>query len=471
MRLRIRCSWPCLVWAAAFLGACSTPAPPPTDPAGALQSLQSRRLDDTRLRQFIESVRPGADDSWDLDRLCLAALYFHPDIPLARSGLDLAAAEAQTASSHPLPGFMATLGRGAGGALAASPWIAGAAIDVLVQSPDRRKARLAAADAGVIAARAALDQTAWQVRARVAAALLGLWSSAQRGRIGQEQLALQEERLAFVQRRLAAGESSREELRREQEQLAQLRLTLVQTEADRARAHVDLAEAIGVPEIALGPAEAATSVFARPPELSAQVTSPEVRAQALQTRADLRGARARLDAAQAQLQEQAARRWPDLHLGPGYLFDQGSNKYELTLGLDWPTAAEGLLAEAIARRNQAAQRLIAAQAGLLAQLERSAAAWRSAERERGAADTLRERTQQAEAAAQARFAAGALDHVALLAVRIDALAAANAQLLAHEHAWTAALACEDAAQQVLAHEAKDLPPLDRAPEPAEKGTL
>ena len=111
----------CLV---AMLAACSTPVAEPVDTVRALQALQTRRLDDARLQRFVESVRtePPAQSppAWDLDRLTLAALYFHPDLSIARSELELAQAQATTARARPNPAISAVLGRGAAGEIATS---------------------------------------------------------------------------------------------------------------------------------------------------------------------------------------------------------------------------------------------------------------------------------------------------------------------------------------------------------------
>lgn len=433
-----------------MLASCSLPAAAPIDTAQPLQALQQRRLDDPRLRRFIEAAQPAqaarSPARWDLQRLTLAALYFHPDLPIARSELDIAHGQAVTARARPNPGIVATLGRGAGDFFT-SPWIVGAAIDLLVQPGDRRATRVAAADASVRAARAALRQASWSVRARVYGAWLDVWSAQRRLDALRDELELQSQRAQLFARRVEAGESARAELRRELIQREQLAAAAAQAQEDLARARVDLAEAVGVPTPALDAIALAVDSLDSVPALDEGLLSDAARGRALAARADVLDALARVDVAQAELQAAASRRWPDLRLAPGYLFDQGNDRYEVTAALDWPASIEGPLAEALARRDLAARRLLGLQARILARIDRAAAEWAAATQRSHALEELLERQQQHERAAQAGLDAGSLDRPSWLAARIDLLEAQRALAAAHERQRRALAALEDALQQ------------------------
>jgi len=438
---------------AAILAACSTPPPEPVDTARSLQTLQARSLDDPRLQRFIGSARSGEPAQpaapWDLDRLTLAALYFHPDLSIARSELGLAQAQAVTARARPNPGLAATLGRGAGGEFFSSPWIVGAAVDFLLQSGDRRTARIAEADSSVQAARAALLQASWLVRGRVASALLDLWSAQVRLGPLREQLDLQVQRAQLYERRVESGQNPRDDLRRELAQRDQLAAALAQAESDFARARVDLAEAIGVPVHALDGVVLATERLDQPPVVPDSALAESARQHALTERADVRDASARLEAAQADLQLQISYRWPDLRFAPGYLFEQGNNRYEAAIGLEWPASIEGPVAEARARRDLAANRLLALQAHIIGDIDRAAAAWRTLSQQAASAEGLLERAQQRETAAQAQFDAGSLDRPALLASHIDRIGAQISLQAVRERQRRALAALEEALEQVL----------------------
>jgi cobalt-zinc-cadmium efflux system outer membrane protein len=449
----------------AVLVACSTPAPEPVDSAQSLNDLQARSLQDPRLQRFISTARAHEPSQsradWDLARLTLAALYFHPDLSIARSELGLAQAQALTARARPNPGLVATLGAGAGGEFFSSPWIVGAAVDLLLESGDRRALRIAEADSSVQAARAALRQASWQVRARVASSLLDLWSAQQRLAPLREQLELQSQRAQLYERRVQNGENPRDDLRRELAQHDQLAAALAQTEADLARARANLAEAVGVAARALDGVPLAIEPLDQPPLVPDSALGDAARTLALTQRADVLDARARVDAAQADLQLQISRRWPDVRLGPGYLFEQGNNRYETSVGLQWPASIGGPIAEAQARRDLAANRLLALQARVIGQIDRATAAWRTSAQQAISAEALLARAQQREGAAQAHFDAGSLDRPALLASRIDRISAQLSLRSVRERQRRAVAELEDALELVLEPgQAAPFPPED-----------
>src|SRR5207249_2670968 len=66
------------------------------------------------------------------------------------------------------------------------------------------------------------------------------------------------------------------------------------------------------------------------------LTSAEARRRALTGRTDILMALAEYAAAQAALQVEVARQYPDVHLGTGYQWDQGDNKWSIGLGTEIP---------------------------------------------------------------------------------------------------------------------------------------
>jgi outer membrane protein TolC len=97
---------------------------------------------------------------------------------------------------------------------------------------------------------------------------------------------------------------------------------------------------------------------------------------ALQTRADVQSVLATYQASQAALQLEIAKQYPDLHIGSGYLYDLGENKWNLSLGIELPifNHNQGPIAEAEAARQEAAAQVLATQARIIAQIDSAAAA-------------------------------------------------------------------------------------------------
>ena len=130
-----------------------------------------------------------------------------------------------------------------------------------------------------------------------------------------------------------------------------------------ARAHVG--EAIGLPASVIEGVE-----LPLPPAANAagDLDSITLRQAALRGRADVLAALAEYEAAQSALQLEVARQYPDLHLGNGYQWDQGESKWSLALTAELPLLNQnrGPIAEAQARRGEAAARLLALQARVIA---------------------------------------------------------------------------------------------------------
>ena len=110
----------------------------------------------------------------------------------------------------------------------------------------------------------------------------------------------------------------------------------------------------------------------RGPESVKELTSAEIRRTALTSRADVLGALAEYAASQAALQLEIAKQYPDIHLQPGYEFDQGDNKWGIGVSLELPVLNQnqGPIAEAKAKREEAAAKFTELQAKVMGEIDR-----------------------------------------------------------------------------------------------------
>ncbi|HZU91347.1 MAG TPA: hypothetical protein VE993_19000, partial [Stellaceae bacterium] len=96
------------------LAACASYEPAALSPARNAHSLDTRSLNTPHLEKFIAAElgdttdKPDPPARWDLARLTLVALYYHPDIAIARSKLTAAEAAVITAGQRPNPGSSLT---------------------------------------------------------------------------------------------------------------------------------------------------------------------------------------------------------------------------------------------------------------------------------------------------------------------------------------------------------------------------
>jgi outer membrane protein, heavy metal efflux system len=141
----------------------------------------------------------------------------------------------------------------------------------------------------------------------------------------------------------------------------------------------------------------------------------------LQTRADVLGALAEYAASQAALQLQIAKQYPDVRLTPGYQYDQGDSKWTLGLTVELPLLHQnqGPIAEAKARRQEAAARFNALQAKVMAEIERAVAVFQISQTNLAVLRSLAaELAKRAESVA-GQFRAGAADQLDLLNAQLE----------------------------------------------------
>ncbi|HEX6841271.1 MAG TPA: TolC family protein, partial [Stellaceae bacterium] len=302
-----------------------------------------------------------------------------------------------------------------------SPWTVGGAVDIVLETFGRRRHRTDEAMDLAEAAKQDLAGVAWGVRGRVRSALQALWAAETRQRLLERRLALQEQLVGLLERRLAAGQAAALDVTRERLILNQTRLAQDGARRQIAEARADLASAIGVPEHVLADTAFSFARFDQPATLPSDAAIAALRRQALQSRNDLRALLAEYEAAQAALQLEIARQYPDVTLGPGYTYDQGDNEITLGIAVKLPilNQNQGPIAEAVARRREAAARFTELQARVMGDIDRAAAAYGGATQTLATADTLEAGEEHRQEEVERSFRAGAVDRPSLLEAQIE----------------------------------------------------
>src|SRR5438034_10901210 len=168
-------------------------------------------------------------------------------------------------------------------------------------------------------------------------------------------------------------------------------------------------------------------------------------------RSDVLSALADYAAAEAELRLQIAKQYPDIHLSPGYQYDQGDNKWMLGIVLELPAfnQNQGPIAEARARRDEAATRFTEVQAKVISEIDRAGVAYRAAREQLTTTDALLAATQQQQQSAEAQLRAGAADPLDRLTAEFELGVAALAKLDARTAMQQSIGALEDALQQPI----------------------
>jgi outer membrane protein, heavy metal efflux system len=445
--------WP-FILGIVLLAGCAHFQPQPLAPEKTAAQFESRRLNDASLKKFIEQ-NSGHDlqnwplESWDLNSLTLAAFYFHPDLDVARAQWRVAEAGVKTAGARPNPSVTVTPGYDSGIPGNFSPWLVPVSFDVPVETAGKRAKRVAEALDASKSAYWNLITTAWQIRSGVRARQLDFTVAGRRASLLNDQLAAQEQIVKLLQQRFDAGEISRPELVTAQIAMNKTRLDFFDTQANQAESRSRLAESLGVNAAALDGLNLAFNFSATAPD---DLTSADARRIALLGRSDIRGALADYATAEDDLRLQIAKQYPDLHLGPGYAWNNGNagdSQWSLGFTLELPILDQnqGPIAEAKTRRELAAAQFTALQAKVIGEINRAVAGYNLADGQLKTGDELLAAEQRQQKSAQAQLEAGAADKLDSLSAQMELNSATLANLDGQVKFQTALGALEDALQR------------------------
>lgn len=423
--------------------------PRPITPAETAARLESRSLNDPGLKEFMEKnlnrrLTSWPVTIWDLNELALAAYYFNPQMGVARARVEAAQAAVITAGARPNPTISLSPG-------IPSPYLLGLDLLFIRQTAGKRKIMVEEARALSSAAEYGLASTAWQVRSGLRTACLDYFMSVRQSEILGSEVHLHSQQVQWLSERFKIGEVARAEVASAQLGLLNSRVALRASEGHVSETRASLAAAIGVPVSALERIKFSWAAFDHPPEAAA-LSPQQIQREAVLNRLDVRRSLAQYEAAQAALQLEIANQHPDFSLGPGYHFEERNNFFTLTFSTLLPVfnRNQGPIAEAEARRKQAAAQFLATQANAIAQGEQALASYRAALRElqeaRQSVAQVRN-VQEPIALQQVKF--GESDQLFLNNIRLQGVATVSAQLTALDHLQVALGQLEDFVQRPL----------------------
>ena len=164
-------------------------------------------------------------------------------------------------------------------------------------------------------------------------------------------------------------------------------LSLHEAQKQEAEARVQVATALGFPVTALEGVDLSLKFLEHLPQ---RLPSSDLRREALFNRADILAGLAEYAASESALQLEIAKQYPDIHLGPGYTFDQGQNKWIFGFSFAPPlfNRNKGPIAEADARRTETAARFKALQSQIMGEIDQSLAGYTEALKKLEAANSL-----------------------------------------------------------------------------------
>jgi outer membrane protein TolC len=427
---------------------CARFHPQPISPNQTAAAFDSRSLTNAGLQAFLETnhvAGPWPRRSWDRDALTLVAFYYQPALAEARAQWASARAGRITAGQRPNPtvGFTPTYDT-----TTPPPWIWGVTWDIPIETAGKRGKRIAQANHLSEAARWNFVSAAWQTRSRVRTAWLNLYAARETESLLSRQESAQSNVVRLLEGQFAAGAVSSYEVTQARVTLGTTRLARQDATGQYGQARVQLANALGLPLRALDDVPLS---FAGLDQFPQDLTAPEVRRQAILSRADVRGALAEYAASQSALQLEIAKQYPDLHLGPGYELDQTDNKWSLGVTLELPVLNhnQGPVAEAKAKRQEAAAHFLTVQTTAIAEIDSALAGYDAALQKSATATALLDDLRKQLDSAHVQAQAGETEPLTLANAEAEYAAGAQNQLDAVVKAQAALGQLEDAGQSPL----------------------
>ncbi|MDE3189001.1 MAG: TolC family protein [Acidobacteriota bacterium] len=427
--------------------------PAPISPPALAATLYQRSLDDPGLRSWMNQSAGFEPPSWplktwDLTSLTLAAFYFSPDLDVARANAASADAKITTAGMKPNP----TISIGPGyQSPPDSQFIMGFNFDLPIETAGKRGYRIESATHLSRATRLQLAQAAWTVRSRVRATSVDYLFALKTADQIRQQLSLQERYAGLIDKRFRAGEISLPELTTAQIDLTNLRQTLRAAEGQVHTTHAALAAAMGIPDEALAGKELIWPGIDEPPA-PGSLPPQSMREAAVENRLDVERALEQYEAAQSNLQLEVARQYPDIHLGPGYNYEEGAHFIALDLSSVLPVRShnEGPIAEAEAQRKTAGAQLLATQSGVIADTYKAMAQYNAAYSSLEQVQLSVSQLEKQQQAAEKLENAGETDRLTVISAGLQSAIAQRARLDAEHQAQVSLGLLEDALERPIA---------------------
>lgn len=420
--------------------------PVPIVPGTTASQFESRSLADTGLRSFEEKtlghpVSPWPPKSWDLQTLSLAALYFNPALDLPRARVVTAHAAIVTARARPNPTIDIVPG-------IPSPYLLTQDVLILIETAGKRERRVQVARNLDEAAQLDLADSAWTVVFGARQALLNYLVASRTLELLRSEEKVREDQVAILEKVLSAGEITRLNVDPVRIELSRTQVAIRTAEGQVTDARAALAAAIGLPIAGLDGAEFSWPEMDAPPAPES-LSEDQVRRDAVLNRLDIRRSLAQYAAAEASMQSEITKQYPNFNIGPGYTYEETHSFFTLGVSTSLPifNRNQGPIAEAEGRRKEAAAAFLQTQAQVIEKSERALAGYKSVLKEVAAAQSLYELQEGQLQIVERAIRAGADYRLSLDGVQIQLSILARAHLDALARAQRALGDLEDAVQR------------------------
>lgn len=324
-----------------LLVACSMPyQTKPIQQQENIDSIQQSVSTQEGFKHFVQTQYPHAGwpiTSWDIDKLTLSALYFHPTLKVAKSDYAVALAGITSAGLRPMVGLNGQLSRSNQANDDISPWAYGLQVQIPVVTANKRQIGIDIAQYQADISKILISETAWMLRQQLSLDLILL---AEQQALQSNLVKLQKSQsdlLNAYQKRFDLGVAGKSDvlpirLQHDQSawQLQQLMLQIRQTEQKIMHdAGLTGQNNTAFNIASMNISQLLKARFAQP---QAYQDAKTIQHYALTNRMDIQRGLAQYAKAESQLRLEMARRYPNLSFSPKILYEWGDKIWDLGLG-------------------------------------------------------------------------------------------------------------------------------------------
>lgn len=367
---------------------------------------------------------------WGADELVYCALFFNPNLDVARAQWRSAEAAKMTAAVRPLPNLKGNYGDSNNANDEIKPYTYALSIDLPLETANKRNIRIENAEHLSEAAKLRIAQSAWQIRSEVIKTLFEYQYNQQLLDLLTKEQNYRQQIVAMFQKRISVGESASTELSRANLLLQEITTQLNEKQRYQLVLQSRLASSLGMPlervaQMQLSPAADAKSLTLN--------LSEDLQTQALLNRLDIRIALERYAAAEARVKLEIAKQYPDIILTPNYTYEFGNKIWSLGLSglMTFITKNKMPIAEAKQLREVEATQFEALQNTVIAEVSTAKAKLEQSRQMLQNQEKLLAQQQDNTDRIERKFKAGEADRLELTYARLESLVAQKNYTLAN----------------------------------------
>lgn len=398
----------------------------PIDTAAITQKITSRHADDSQFHQYLINNGYSAEQlpiqQWALNDLIYCALFFNPNLDVARAQWRSAEAAKVTAAEMRLPTVGAHYAKSNNASEEISPHAYGLSIDLPIETANKRNIRIESAQHLSEAAKLKIAQAAWQLRAGVTRTLYEYQFNQQLIKLLIKEQVQKQDIVSIYQKRINLGESSNIELSKAKLQLQAITTELESTRRNHLTLLSRLANHLGLSLAQLEKMQLSETFKA---DVLVGDISADMQSIALLNRLDIRLALERYAVAEAKLKLEIAKQYPDLTIKPGYAYEFGNKIWSLGLSglMTILTKNKLAIAEAAQLREVEAAQFETLQANVIAEVNVANAKLAQARQLLDNQENLYRQQQASTQRMQRRLQSGEIDRLELTYAKLEEVAA------------------------------------------------